>query len=134
METPLRSLRQTQGGTARNGAVAFLWACTLTTVGVVWLGSPMESIAPPPQTPVPPSMATLAELAPLHVECINRQDRVATDQTRQSTPTPTPTRQPAPWQVDVQSAAVQTTFVPTPPTPATTPCVATGQPTPEPSR
>jgi hypothetical protein len=97
--------------------VAFLWACTLTTVGVVWLGSPMESIAP----------------APLHVKCVNRQDRVATDQTRQSTPTHTPARQLAPWQVDVQSAAVQATFAPTPSTPATRPFVATGQPTPEPT-
>ena len=132
METPLRSPRQTQGGTARNGAVAFLWACTLTTVGVVWLGSPMASVAPP--TPVPPSMATLTEPAPLHVECVNRQDRVATDQTRQSTPTHPPARQLAPWQVDVQSAAAQATFVPTPQKPATTPCVATGQPALEPSR
>ncbi len=132
METPIQSLPPTQGGNARNGAVALLWVCTLTTVAVVWLGSPMApfmqsaSVASPPQAHV--SMPTLGRPAPLHLECVDRQDRVATDQTRPSTPERTPARRAA------QPAADQVWFLPTPPTPVETLCVATRQPTPEPSK
>jgi serine protease AprX len=92
--------------------------CTLITVGIVWLASPISpfvqtaSVAPAPQTLVPLTMPAIKGPALVQVERLVHQDRVATDQTR--------------------PAAAQATFVPTPPTPAETPRVAAGQPTPDP--
>ena len=85
---------------------------------VVWLASPISpfvqtaSVAPAPQTLVPLTIPAIKGPALVQVERLVHQDRVATDQTR--------------------PAADQATFVPTPPTPAETPRVAAGQPTPDP--
>ena len=139
MKTPTTSLARTQGRLARYGRlVALLGVCTLITVGIVWLASPMSpflqtaSVAPAPQALVP--LPAVEGPARLRVERLVRQDQIATDHTPPATPEQTPARPTARSQVGVEPAADQAPFVPTPPTPAATPRMATGQPTPDPVR